>query len=101
MASSLHDRRRDTMEHIKANFPATQADYASGNGEGMFVLVDDETKAAHDTDATGGGYSGILDNDSCYWRGLEHGERVPLEMRGDKRPVCPFEWLNGRFELNG
>ncbi len=88
------------MNHIKVNFPNTPEGYNDGYGEGMWVLVDDEAKAAHDSDETGGEYWGILDNDSIYWRGLYHGERVPLEMRGDKRPVCPFEWLKERFEVN-
>lgn len=44
-------------------------------------------------DARGGFYFGILDNDSCYWPGLNHGAVIPFEMRGDKRPVAPYEWL--------
>ena len=79
--------------YIKANLPGTSADYENGNGEGCFFIVDDATKAAHDRDATGGGFFGILDNDSYYYPGLKHGERLPLEMRGDRRPVVPLEAL--------
>ena len=88
------------MNHIKVNFPESAEKYEAGNGEGMFVIVDNETKAAHDSNATGGEYWGILDNDSCYWRGLVHGARVPFEMRGEYRPVCPYSWLEEHYEIN-
>lgn len=65
-------------EYIKVNFPLTAEDFAIGNGEGMWVLVDKETKDAHDSDATGGRYVGILDNDSIYYPGLNHGELIPF-----------------------
>lgn len=84
---------RDGLEYIKANLPANAAEYEAGNGEGVFVLVDAATKEAHDADATGAGYTGILDNDSFYYRGLDHGVQIPLEMRGVNRPVVPLEWL--------
>ena len=83
------DRERMT-EHIKVNLPLTQQDYLSGNGEGVWVLVDPETKKAHDEDAAGGSYIGILDNDSCYYPGLNAGELIPFELRGVFRPVADF-----------
>lgn len=82
---------RDAMtEYIKVNLPLTKQDYAAGNGEGVWVLVDSETKKAHDEDATGGSYIGILSNDSCYYPGLNCGELLPFEMRGEYRPVADF-----------
>lgn len=80
-------------EYIKVNLPASSEAYESGNGEGVWVLVDPRTKKAYDSDATGGVYFGILDNDSVYYPGLNHGEPIPFEMRGDKRPVTPIAWL--------
>ncbi len=77
-------------EHIQVNLPLTEQDYASGNGEGVWVLVDPETKKAYDQDITGKGYIGILDNDSCYYPGLNAGELLPFEMRGEYRPVADF-----------
>ena len=77
-------------EHIKVNLPLTEQDYLAGNGEGVWVLVDPKTKRAHDEDATGGGYVGILDNDSCYYPGLNAGELIPFELRGIFRPVANF-----------
>jgi len=77
-------------KYIKVNLPLTEQDYAAGNGEGVWVLVDLKTKKAHDKDATGGGYIGILANDSVYYPGLNAGEVIPFEMRGESRPVADF-----------
>ena len=77
-------------EHIKVNLPLTEQDYLAGNGEGVWVLVDSKTKLAHDTDAAGGSYVGILDNDSCYYPGLGAGQLILFELRGAFRPVANF-----------
>lgn len=88
------DKSRMT-EYIKVNFPLTEQDYLNGNGEGMWMLVDAETKAAYEKDVEGGTYVGLLDNDSFYYPGLNHGELVPFEMRGQYRPVaCLHEFLS-------
>ena len=79
--------------YIKANIPPTEEDYQIGNGEGCFFIVDDRAKAAYDTDEAGTMYEGILANDSLYYPGLNCGEKLPLEMRGSKRPVVPLEAL--------
>ena len=86
---------RDTKEpnYIKVNLPPDKEWYKHGAGEGCWFIVDDKTKAAHDQDATGGGFYGVLDNDSLYYPGLMHGERLPIEMRGARRPVVPIEAL--------
>lgn len=85
---------------IKANIPATPGDYEAGNGEGVFIIVSDNVKKAHDADENGTSYNGILDNDSYYYIGLNHGAIVPLEMRGDHRPVVPYSWLTEHYEIN-
>lgn len=81
------------MEHIKVNLPSSERDYIDGCGEGCFVLVEADAKKAYDTDESGTEYTGILDNDSLYYPGLMHGVVIPFEMRGEKRPVCPYLWL--------
>ena len=98
----INDQRKEgePMEHIKVNLPSTEHDYIAGNGEGVFVLVSDEVKAAHDADESGTSYTGILDNDSYYYIGLEHGAVIPFEMRGELRPVVPFGWLSEHYEIN-
>ena len=52
-------------KYIQVNLPLTEQDYMTGNGEGVWVLVDLETKHAYDADAEGAGYVGILDNDNA------------------------------------
>lgn len=97
----MSEINRDAMtEHIMVNLPLTEQDYLAGNGEGVWVLVDPETKKAHDLDASGEGYVGILDNDSFYYPGLNHGELLPFEMRGERRPVADFHsFLSGMTKL--
>ena len=81
------------MEHIKVNLPSNEESYKLGNGEGCWVLVEENVKRAHDTDEKGTNYVGILDNDSFYYPGLYAGKEIPIEMRGTYRPVVPYSWL--------
>lgn len=89
----------DNLLFIKANLPATEEDYKSGYGEGCFFIVDQETKKAYDNDTKGGLYFGTLDNDSVYWPTLKHGTVCPLEMRGENRPVVPYQWLKDNYSI--
>lgn len=81
--------------HIKVNLPYDQLGYESGNGEGVWVLVDFATKAAHDRNEVTGEpcYHGTLDNDSVYYLTLKCGEEIYFEMRGENRPVVPLSFL--------
>ena len=79
--------------YIKAMIPPDIGSYNHGCGEGCFFIVDDRTKTAYDLNATGGGFFGILANDSLYYPGLKYGERLPIEMRGSRAPVVPLEAL--------
>ena len=84
----------EDLNFIKVMIPPDEEAYKHGAGEGCFFIVDDRTKTAYDLNATGGGFFGILDNNSLYYKGLKHGERLPLEMRGDRAPVVPIEALS-------
>lgn len=86
-------------KYIKVNIPLTEENYLSGNGEGVWVEVDESTRAAYDSDARGGIYHGILANDSLYYPGLGCGDVVEFEMRGEHRPVVRFDFLEGRPRL--
>lgn len=90
--------RKTMTEHIKVNLPLTEHEYQNGNGEGVWVLVDKETKRALDEDATGKGYIGILDNDSFYYPGLNAGELFPFEMRGEHRPVADYHGFLAKLD---
>jgi hypothetical protein len=82
-------------EHIKVNFPFSENDYLSGNGEGCWVLVTKDTKEKHDKDVLDGRYRGVLSNNSYYYPELKVGSRVLFNMRGNKRPVADWDFLAG------
>ena len=77
---------------IMVNFPRDEESFYSGNGEGCWMTVTLEAKAAHDRDEPSGVYLGVLTNDVLYW-GIPAGTVVPFELRGENRPVAFIEWL--------
>ena len=81
------------MEHIKVNLPSNEKNYLSGNGEGCWVLVNEDAFKAYENDENDTTYNGILDNDSIYYPGLLAGTEIPIETRGKCRPVVPYSWL--------
>ena len=56
-----------------------------------------DVKKAYDTDEEGTSYTAILDNDSVYYPALIHGTEIPIEMRGENRPVVPYNWLINNY----
>ncbi|MBI4152173.1 hypothetical protein HY495_00550 [Candidatus Woesearchaeota archaeon] len=93
---------------IKGNLPDTWKKYHSGNGEGIWFAVDQETKEKLDQDKTGGDFYALLTQGSVYHPQL-NGElfnpNIPktrpllLEFRGAFRPVLArseLEALIGR-----
>ena len=83
--------------YIKVNLPESEEDYRRGSGEGVWAVIDDATLEAYNREDFSEGYTAIVDNDSFSWPGLEHGQVAPIEMRGDKRPVVPYNWLFAIF----
>lgn len=81
------------MHLIKVNLPSNEEAYKNGNGEGCWFLVSEEVKNAYDSDENNTKYQGILDNDSVYFKGLFAGTELPIEMRGEMRPVVPYNYL--------
>ncbi|HIS62159.1 MAG TPA: hypothetical protein IAC14_07925 [Candidatus Scybalomonas excrementigallinarum] len=73
---------------IKVNFPKNKENFKTGNGEGMWVSIDEETKRKYDADEKGTVCKGILDNYSIYYPELGVGDEVIFELRGNKRPVA-------------
>lgn len=84
--------------HIMVNLPPEERDYLSGNGEGVWVLVDEETLEAYNRNSDDKNFVGILDNDSIYYPGLRAGMLIPFEMRGEYRPVVDFYTFLSTFE---
>lgn len=78
---------------FKVNLPDSEKSYLSGNGEGVWVICDDETRKAYNQDEEGTTYKVTLDNDSTYYPKLRWGTEIPIEMRGVNRPIVPYQWL--------
>ena len=84
----------ETRTHeIKINLPASSKEFETGIGEGVWVLVDDATKSAYVNDVDSGVFRGTLDNAPMHWSNLNPGDEIVFEMRGNYRPVVPYEWL--------
>ena len=86
------------LYYIKVNLPETENDYKDGNGEGVWALVDDTCKKAYDNDSDCCTFIGILCNDSIYYPYMTYVTAVVIEMRGERRPVVPYTFLNDRDE---
>lgn len=91
-----------TNNFIKGILPPNPDSYQYGSGESVFFIVNDETRAAYDArePKTDRLYYGILDNNSMYYLGLNKGERLPLEMRGEFKPVVPLDYLKEHWQLS-
>lgn len=87
----------DGEHYIVVNLPSSEEDYLSGNGEGVWVEVDDDTIRDYDNDMRGYFYHGVLANDSLYYPGLSCGMTLPFEMRGVRRPVASYKWLSDNY----
>ena len=85
------------MKYIKVNLPANQEAYNSGNGEGVWCLVTEEVKKAHDADEEDTSYTAIIDNDSVYYPKLVHGTEIPIEMRGKKQTSSTIRLVNKKL----
>lgn len=81
------------MKEIKVNLPFSEEDYKIGAGEGCFVIVDDDTFKDYEANKTGGKYPGILHNNSLVYPRFVNGARVMIELRGENRPVVPYDYL--------
>ena len=83
---------------IKVNIPMNEDEYKRGNGEGVWVEIDNETMTLYERDIEGGVYSGILANDSYYYPGLMCGDMILFEMRGEHRPVVCYKNFLDKLE---
>lgn len=84
-------------KHIKVNIPRTVEEYKHGDGEGVWVIVDTETKRDHDEDIAGGVYYGILDDRCGNYPALSPCDVIFFTMRGPERPVAIFDTLPGHM----
>lgn len=88
--------------YIKVNIPYTEQGFKDGNGEGVWVIVDAETKAIYDSNKNTENevFRGVLDNDSVYYTKLKCGANVPFVMRGNNRPVVMLDYLKDKGRVS-
>lgn len=77
-----------TPNLVKVNLPENKNKFVKGLGEGVWVIVDEATMVAYNSNTQGGIYTGILDNDSLNYPDLKCGCLIRFEMRGMNRAVA-------------
>ena len=83
--------------YFKVNLPDTLDSYKSGNGEGVWAYTDFESYEKWKNDEKDSIIYVRILNDSIYYNGLEYGDLVPVELRGEYRPVAMYEELIGKY----
>lgn len=78
---------------LKVLIPESEEMALCETGEACFVRVSPEVLQAFEQQEEDTVYSGILDNDSCSFEALKHGIRIPFVMKGEARPLVPWEWI--------
>lgn len=94
------ERPEDNRKLFKVNLPQTFDDYLSGNGEGMWACCSEKDQAKIDEDVAEGIIFVKLLNDSIYYPELEYGTIIPVELRGECRPVAIWDELDAKYSLD-
>lgn len=87
----------DSSYYFKVNLPNSQDSYESGNGEGVWAYTDAESYEKWKNDEQDAIIYVKILNDSVYYNGLEYGDLVPVELRGEYRPVAIYEELISKY----
>ena len=85
------------MERIRVIVPESAEECARGDGEAVSACVCAAAKADCEAGARGRIYDAFLEKSPRGWPDLFAGALVPIELRGEGRPVVPFEWLQWRY----
>ncbi|MCH7641477.1 hypothetical protein IID22_04745 [Patescibacteria group bacterium] len=81
---------------VKANLPDSMESWLSGNGEGMWVMIDADTKRKLDTNGAEGTFLAYLNEPCAYHPALNQeafdfdkrtARPIEFEFRGPHRPV--------------
>ena len=88
----LTEEKTET-ELLKILIPETEEMYLCETGEACYARVSREVMDAFDNGEEDTLYTGILDNDCIAHEALVHGMRIPFRMKGDCRPLVPWEWV--------
>ena len=84
----------DSIGYFKVNLPNTKESYHSGNGEGVWAVVEDkDIYDKYNNNELKNPFYVFIANDSIYYPYLICGSRVLVEPKGDKRPVAVWDKL--------
>lgn len=82
---------------IKANLPYDDESYQNGNGEGIWISVkEDIADRVNESVSANFTFTGIVENDSVYYKNLNVGDTILVEARGINRPVAVYNILKER-----
>lgn len=82
---------------FKVNLPSSKENYVSGNGEGVWACTDLISYKKYQEDKNEGIIYVKILNDSVYYNGLNCEDLIPVELRGEKRPVAIYEELLSKY----
>jgi len=83
----------DSIGYFKLNLPNDETSYISGNGEGVWAVVDDKELKEKISNDKVDVFEAYIANDSVYYPGLVCGSKVQAEVRKGRRPVAVFSDL--------
>lgn len=74
-------------------FPMSRADFDSATGITTQVLASAKAKEASERGDSKGMFEVVLDSDGLTEIGLQKGTIIPVEMRGNSKPVVPWGFV--------
>lgn len=83
--------------YFKINLPDSESSYEDGNGEGVWCYTDAESYKKWEDDCYHIKIFVRILNDSFYYTGLNYGTLIPVELRGEKRPVALYDELIDKY----
>jgi hypothetical protein len=82
---------------IRINIPNSQWSEDEGFGEGMWVIVGNDTLTEWRKEASSGVHFASTYLNSFYFQKLKEGSVIPIKMKGGERPVAIYKELVDKF----
>lgn len=96
--SKYTDDQLETL-YLKINICDSLDAYLNGNGEGVWAIpLDEENKKILDEDKENTTAKIIMFNDSVYFRPLQAGSVIQVEIRPGYRPVMDINWMDEQLK---
>lgn len=82
---------------FKVNLPSCAEDYLNGNGEGVWCCIHPDLSEDDISNSDGVIFFVKILNDSLYYKDLNFGALIPVESRGNNRPVALLDELVAKY----